>query len=128
VLTVNHLLSVGYQRVHMMGKSGGGWTTTVAAATDPRIGLSFPIAGSVPLDLRVGAYARNDLGDYEQKVRQPPNETNMWYLDACNYTCQYVLAGLEPNRYSVQILHENDPCCFRGEGRHPELMAYDAAV
>jgi hypothetical protein len=47
ILTINHLLSLGYKKVFMMGKSGGGWTTTVAAAADPRISVSFPIAGSV---------------------------------------------------------------------------------
>ena len=39
-----------------------------------------------------------------------------------------LLAGLEPGRTSLQILHENDPCCFRAEGRHDELLEYDAAV
>ena len=39
-----------------------------------------------------------------------------------------MLAGLEAERTSLQILHENDPCCFRAEGRHDELLAYDAAV
>lgn len=48
VLTINLALSkLGYKRVLMIGKSGGGWTTTLAAALDPRIALSFPIAGSV---------------------------------------------------------------------------------
>ena len=81
VLTINHLLSLGYKNIFMMGKSGGGWTTTVAAAVDPRISASFPIAGSVPLDLRVGAYAHADIGDYEQKVQKPYNAKMPWYLD-----------------------------------------------
>ena len=33
-------------------------------------------------------------------------------FSACNYTCQYLLAGLEPDRFQVQILHEYDTCCF----------------
>ena len=48
-LTINYALSLGYTRVVMMGKSGGGWTTTVCSALDPRIDVSFPIAGSIPL-------------------------------------------------------------------------------
>ena len=36
----------------MIGLSGGGWTTTVAAAIDPRVGLSIPVAGSLPFDMR----------------------------------------------------------------------------
>jgi hypothetical protein len=51
-LSVNYAKSLGYQRIIMGGLSGGGWTTTVAAAIDPRIGLSFPVAGSVPCDFR----------------------------------------------------------------------------
>jgi hypothetical protein len=113
-LTVNYALSLGYKHVYMMGKSGGGWTTTVAAAADPRISLSFPIAGSVPLAIKVGPYYLHDKGDFEQLPQLGPMPAQgPWYLDACNYTCQYVLAGLEAGRTSLQILHENDPCCFR---------------
>ena len=60
-LTVNYALSLGYKRVVMMGKSGGGWTTTVCAALDPRIHVSFPIAGSIPLSFHHVSW------DYEQK-------------------------------------------------------------
>ena len=45
----------------MMGKSGGGWTTTLAAALDPRISFSAPIAGSIPPGQRHGPGA--DRGD-----------------------------------------------------------------
>ena len=49
VLVTNYALNVlKYKRIVMVGLSGGGWTTTVAAALDPRISLSMPIAGSVP--------------------------------------------------------------------------------
>jgi hypothetical protein len=127
-LSVNYALNVlKYDEVYMMGKSGGGWSTTVAAAADPRIAASFPLAGSVPLDIKTGAYYRSDKGDYEQLPQKGAKPGN-WYLDACNYTCQYLLAALEPGRTSLQILHENDPCCFRAEGRHDELLAYDASV
>ena len=40
----------------------------------------------------------------------------------------YLLAALEPGRASLQILHENDNCCFRGAGIHAEIMRYDAAI
>jgi hypothetical protein len=49
--------------VTMIGLSGGGWTTAMAAAVDPRIGLSIPVAGSAPL------YVQNAIrtgGDMEQ--------------------------------------------------------------
>lgn len=49
ILSVNYAVNVmGYKHVVLVGLSGGGWTTTVTAAVDPRIKLSIPIAGSVP--------------------------------------------------------------------------------
>ena len=49
-LTINYAQSLGYKNIVMAGLSGGGWTTTMMAAIDPRIGLSFPVAGSMPCD------------------------------------------------------------------------------
>ena len=40
----------------------------------------------------------------------------------CNYTCQYLLASLEPKRFQVQILHEFDTCCFSAHGRHDKML------
>jgi hypothetical protein len=40
--------ALGYKHIVMAGLSGGGWTTTISAAIDPRITLSMPIAGSMP--------------------------------------------------------------------------------
>ena len=53
-----------YQDFSMIGLSGGGWTTVVYAAIDPRIKLSFPVAGSLPLYLRFPA----SEGDTEQNL------------------------------------------------------------
>merc|ERR1712025_1240936 len=47
-LAVAYAKSLGYKHIVMVGLSGGGWTTTVAAAAIEGIELSFPIAGSVP--------------------------------------------------------------------------------
>src|SRR5207247_6079600 len=54
-----------YRAFHMTGLSGGGWTTTIYAAIDPRIRCSFPVAGSIPLYLRTGG----SVGDREQFER-----------------------------------------------------------
>src|SRR5437763_4421549 len=51
-----------YRAFHMVGLSGGGWTTTVYAAIDPTIRCSFPVAGTIPLYLRSGG----SVGDREQ--------------------------------------------------------------
>lgn len=43
----------------MVGLSGGGWTTTDYSALDPRITLSLPVAGSLPLDVPIGRSGRD---------------------------------------------------------------------
>ena len=43
-------------------------------------------------------------------------------------TEMYVMAALEPSRTSVQIIHEHDPCCFHGFGRHGRIIEYNAWV
>ena len=52
LLTANYAFAQGYTEVYMAGLSGGGWSTTFAAAIDKRIKASFPIAGSVPCAMR----------------------------------------------------------------------------
>ena len=52
----------GYRDFSMVGLSGGGWTTTIYAAIDPRIRTSFPVAGSIPLYM----YSANYQTDAEQ--------------------------------------------------------------
>jgi hypothetical protein len=50
---LNHALSRSdYARIGMIGISGGGWTTTIYAALDPRVQGSYSVAGSLPLFLR----------------------------------------------------------------------------
>ena len=74
IRAVNYATQVlGYKRVVMMGLSGGGWTTTLAAALDPRIALSTPVAGSVPCDFAHTSW------DFEQSCN------NSWARVA-NYT------------------------------------------
>jgi len=108
----NHL---GYERIVMAGLSGGGWTTTLAAAVDPRIVLSMPIAGSIPCDFRHTSW------DFEQYC------DDRW-ANIGNYTALYVLAALEEQRTSVQLLHEEDPCCFHACGRHARIQDYNRFV
>lgn len=89
--------------VMMTGVSGGGWTTTVYAALDPRVRWSLPVAGSLPLYLR----EESDLGDMEQYYR--PFYSVGGYLDL------YVLGGWGEDREQIQILNRYDSCCFWGE-------------
>ena len=92
-LTINYAVALGYTKIAMVGLSGGGWTTTLMAAIDTRIGLSLPVAGSMPCDFAHTSW------DYEQFCDQP------WAAEA-NYSSLYVLAALEKTRSQIQIIHE----------------------
>ena len=57
--------------------------------------------------------AAADDEDYEQSCmpsdapeRGGNNEPGRPAFASCNYTCMYLLAGLEPERAQVQVLHE----------------------
>jgi hypothetical protein len=111
VRAVNYAQQVLHlQSVYMIGISGGGWTTTLVAALDPRIRFSFPVAGSLPFYLR-----RRDRpcpsrikGDREQY--HPPLYAIADYLDL------YVLGAYGRGRGQLQVLNQYDPCCFSGVG------------
>ena len=142
VLTANFAKAQGYDEIHMAGLSGGGWSTTIAPAVDKRIHMSFPIAGSVPCAMRnpLGpvpnqTWTGDDDEDYEQSCmpsdapeRGGNNEPGRPAFASCNYTCMYLLAGLEPERAQVQVLHEYDSCCFSPHGRHAQMLKYESNV
>jgi hypothetical protein len=91
----------------MIGISGGGWTTTLAAAVDPRIRVSVPVAGSLPMYLRTPPCATaGDVGDYEQ--HEPTLFSMVDYLDL------YVLGAYGRGRAQLQVLNQYDPYCFAG--------------
>jgi hypothetical protein len=99
-----------YRAFHMVGLSGGGWTTTVYAAIDPTIRCSFPIAGTIPLYLRTGG----SVGDREQF--DPP-----FYILA-GYPDLYILGSHGIGRKQVQILNVQDDCCF-GTAQHDAKLS-----
>ena len=71
-----------YQDFSMIGLSGGGWTTVVSAAIDPRIKLSFPVAGSLPLYLRFpaseGDTEQNLARSIDRRISRPPRVGLGW--------------------------------------------------
>lgn len=99
-----------YRAFHMTGLSGGGWTTTVYAAIDPRIRCSFPVAGTIPLYLR----AAGSVGDLEQF------QSSFYRL--AGYPDLYVLGAAGRSRKQVQVLVRRDDCCF-GEAQHDAKSA-----
>lgn len=97
-----------YSDISMMGASGGGWTTLLAAAIDVRISNSASVAGSVPLFLRTGTCGKASVGDAEQK-------SNMGLLyNAISYLDLYIMASNGANRQHLQINNQFDTCCFFG--------------
>lgn len=85
----------GEPRIVMAGLSGGGWTTHVAAAVDPRIDVNIPVAGSTPSD--------SASGDYEEA--HP-------ILRRLSYPVLYALGSTPVGRQTIHVLNWQDPCCF----------------
>jgi pimeloyl-ACP methyl ester carboxylesterase len=105
-----------YRAFHMIGFSGGGWTTTLYAALDPTIRCSFSVAGSMPL------YLRSRRGDREQ--------SDVGFYGLAGYPDLYVLGGFGAGREQVQILNRRDDCCF-GEAEYDAQalnVGYEDAV
>jgi hypothetical protein len=109
VSTVDYFADTGC-RVFMTGVSGGGWSTTLAAALDPRIEGSVAVAGSVPLQ---NLTARTP-GDWEQQL---PG-----LLPDFAYPVLYVL-GTFPNRVATVAYNNDDLCCFASRGLTPTWQA-----
>lgn len=119
VIALNYLeRHYGRRPVSMVGISGGGWTTTLAAAVDVRIAKSFPVAGSYPLYLRSGS--PRDWGDWEQ------TEPALYKVAEC--LDLYVLGSAGEGREQLQIFNAYDPCCFAGNGWQTYRNAVHARV
>jgi hypothetical protein len=121
-VALNYAEPFGYSAVYMTGVSGGGWTTTIYAALDPRITRSYPAAGSLPLHLREDrkrsntAHRAADWGDYEQTIPE--------LYSIANYLDLYILSSFGEHRKQLQILNKYDPCCLAGES----FKTYDSIV
>jgi dienelactone hydrolase len=103
-VAVNYAEKFEYDRISMIGISGGGWTTTIYAAIDTRIKRSYPVAGSLPIYLR--SDSQRDWGDFEQTL---PDLYNI-----ANYLELYMMGSYGAGRRQVQILNKYDSCCFAG--------------
>jgi len=90
----------------MVGISGGGWTTVLYSAIDPRISKSYPVAGSAPMYLRFNN--PKNMGDYEQML---PN-----LYSIADYLDLYIMGSYGEGRGQMQIFNKYDPCCFSGTG------------
>jgi hypothetical protein len=105
VVALDHLTaSRGYSRIAMAGLSGGGWTTTLVAAFEPRITHSYSVAGTLPNYLRKGG----DLGDWEQT-----GATELW--DQIDYLDLYLMGVAERSRRATHFWLRHDTCCFKAD-------------
>jgi hypothetical protein len=85
--------------IAMIGSSGGAWTTTLACALEPRIGLCMAVSGSTPLH----AVSTRDMGDWEQVTPTLFNEFT--------YEDYYLASAHPPGRMSFVVRNRLDPCC-----------------
>lgn len=116
-VVMNYMEQQNYEKIVMVGLSGGGWTTTLYAAIDSRIDISIPVAGSLPFYLRSNDLMKSGtIGDYEQKVPE--------LYSIANYLELYVLGSFGKGRSQLQILNQFDACCFGGTG----YKTYENAV
>ncbi len=107
IVSLNYALSGRrhYRDVSMIGFSGGGWTTTLCAAIDPRIKTSIHVAGSLPIYLRWGW----TFGHTEQNLDS--------FYGIAGYPDLYIMGAFGSGRSQLQVLNRHDDCCF-GERQH----------
>jgi len=82
-----------FNSYHMLGISGGGWTTVLFSAIDDRISQNYSVAGSFPMFMRSDS---KNIGDYEQMIPE-------------------LIMGSFGNEQKLTLIYnEFDPCCFSG--------------
>jgi len=92
-----------YKDTSMIGISGGGWTTVLYSALDPRISKNYPVAGSLPIFLRDPSF---EGGDYEQSLIE--------LYKIANYLDLYIMGSYGEGRSQLQVFNQYDSCCFAG--------------
>lgn len=107
IVSLNHLATLGFDRIVMSGISGGGWTTDFAAALDPRIIRSYPVFGSVPFALRTPSGGPGDEGDWEQLRARSWWDTVV--SQRRDHERVYGAGCIDDGRKRVQFLGTGDP-------------------
>ncbi len=94
---VNELDRMGIDEIDMVGFSGGGWSTTLAAALEPRIRQSISIAGSMPAFILTNTkYSPQTILDFEQ--------TDGDLYNIANFIELYTLGAMGNGRSQTHIL------------------------
>jgi dienelactone hydrolase len=113
IALVNQAEAQGYSDIFMVGLSGGGWTTQLAAAVDVRIDAAYPVAAGVPLGLRFDNPRRN-WGDWEENLPELQRIAGFEDLSILG------AAG----RSQIQVLNQFDPCCYN----EPHYTLYESTI
>lgn len=119
ITTLNYLEGTAhYNRYVMTGISGGGWTTTLTSAVEPRITESYSVADTLPFYLWVAPPNSFGLNHYEGMTARVHIKFN--------YLQYYLLAsvGYSQSRKHIQYLYKYDSCCSRGVG----FQSYESEV
>ena len=93
--------SGSHPTIMLIGKSGGGWTSFIYGALDPRIDYVVSIAGGMPISMWFREWPPK-LADYEQLEPR--------IFEAVPYEHIMTAAG---SRGAFFVYNEHDPCCFR---------------
>jgi hypothetical protein len=87
----------------LIGRSGGGLTSYLYGAIDPRVDIVVSVAGGRPISERLDApWGAAELGDYEQTIPH--------LYDAVGHEHLMLAAG---SKASMYLFNQWDACCFR---------------
>lgn len=116
---LNHVLqSRTYLLSDMIGFSMGGFMTVLAAAIEPRVERSYPIAGTYPNYLRTGQEVMTVGLPYYPQLLAIASQLDL-----------YVLGAAGSRRSQLQIFNRYDRCCFNGvRGKVYENAVRDAVA
>jgi hypothetical protein len=124
---LNHTSELDYEVTAMAGLSGGGWTTMVYAALDPRVQRSYPVAGTQPFYITARRCPGDTpetvagcFGDFEQRLPA--------FYRIANHLELYALGSWGRGRKQTTITNVYDACCFSGWGYLEWRLRVQAAV
>jgi hypothetical protein len=92
-----------YRSVDMVGLLMGGFLTILAAAVDPRIARSYPIAADLPLHMRHGQEVLPGYPPYYPPLNERFSRPDLYVLGASGH-----------ERRQLQIFNRYDRCCYFG--------------
>jgi hypothetical protein len=99
----------GYDRISMIGLSGGGWYTTWLAALIPEVDVSVDYAGTLPLAYRNDISSQNDWEQIYSNIYRSVGYWDLYFLGALSDESK-------ANRKVYLVYNDNDVCCYMNPG------------